>query len=103
QEKPSYQITVQPMEYGAIVSDLDTAKEGDTVTLTTKPAEGYLLDTLTVTSDASAPGTVSVKDMGEGIYTFSMPAGNVTVSGTMVPEEATQEWPPFPFEDVSED
>ena len=103
QEKPSYRITLQPVEHGTIVSDLDTAEEGDTVTLTTKPAEGYLLDTLTVTSDASAPGTVSVKDMGEGIYTFSMPAGNVTVSGTMVPEEATQEWPPFPFDDVSED
>ena len=103
QEVPSYTITVQPVENGSIVSDLDTAKEGDTVTLTTKPAEGYLLDTLTVTSDALAPGTVSVKDMGEGIYTFSMPAGNVTVSGTMVPEEATQEWPPFPFDDVSED
>ncbi|WP_454941658.1 S-layer homology domain-containing protein, partial [Evtepia sp.] len=102
QEVPSYTITVQPVENGSIVSDLDTAKEGDTVTLTTKPAEGYLLDTLTVTSDALAPGTVSVKDMGEGIYTFSMPAGNVTVSGTMVPEEATQEWPPFPFDDVSE-
>ena len=103
QEKPSYRITVQPVEHGTIVSDLDTAEEGDTVTLTTKPAEGYLLDTLTVTSDALAPGTVSVKAMGEGIYTFSMPAGNVTVSGTMVPEEATQEWPPFPFDDVSED
>ena len=102
QEVPSYTITVQPVENGSIVSDLDTAKEGDTVTLTTKPAEGYLLDTLTVTSDASAPGTVSVKDMGEGIYTFSMPAGNVTVAGTMVPEEATPEWPPFPFDDVSE-
>ena len=102
QEVPSYTITVQPVENGSIVSDLDTAKEGDTVTLTTKPAEGYLLDTLTVTSDASAPGTVSVKAMGEGIYTFSMPAGNVTVSGTMVPEEATPEWPPFPFDDVSE-
>ena len=102
QEKPSYRITVQPVEHGTIVSDLDTAEEGDTVTLTTKPAEGYLLDTLTVTSDASAPGTVSVKDMGEGIYTFSMPAGNVTVAGTMVPEEATQEWPPSPFDDVSE-
>ena len=103
QEKPSYRITLQPVEHGTIVSDLDTAKEGDTVTLTTKPAEGYLVDTLTVTSDASAPGTVSVKDMGEGIYTVSMPAGNVTVSGTMVPEEATPEWPPFPFDDVSED
>ncbi len=103
QEVPSYTITVQPVENGSIVSDLDTAKEGDIVTLTAKPAEGYLLDTLTVTSDASAPGTVSVKDMGEGIYTFSMPAGNVTVSGTMVPEEATPEWPPFPFDDVSED
>ena len=103
QEKPSYRITVQPVEHGTIVSDLDTAEEGDTVTLTTKPAEGYLVDTLTVTSDASAPGTVPVKDMGEGIYTFSMPAGNVTVSGTMVPEEATPEWPPFPFDDVSED
>ena len=102
QEKPSYRITVQPVEHGTIVSDLDTAKEGDTVTLTTKPAEGYLMDTLTVTSDALAPGTVSVKDMGEGIYTFSMPAGNVTVAGTMVPEEATPEWPPFPFGDVSE-
>ena len=103
QEVPSYTITVQPVKNGSIVSDLDTAKEGDTVTLTTKPAEGYLLDTLTVTSDALAPGTVSVKDMGEGIYTFSMPAGNVTVAGTRVPEEATQEWPPFPFDDVSED
>ena len=102
QEEPAYTITVQPVENGTITADLETAKEGETITLTVKPAEEYRLETLTVTTDASSPGTVAVKDMGEGIYTFTMPAGEVVVSGTMVPEEATPEWPPFPFTDVSE-
>ena len=102
QETPTYTITVPTVEHGTITADKAAAQEGDTVTLTVKLAEKYLLETLTVTTDAAAPGTVAVKEMGEGIYTFTMPAGNVIVSGTMVPEEATPEWPPFPFTDVPE-
>ena len=74
-----------------------------TVTLTARPAEGYVLQSLTATCAAAAPGTVPLQEKGEGIYTFAMPAGDVTVTGTFALEEEEEEpWPPFPFTDVPE-
>ena len=87
----------------AITADKATAQEGDTVTLTVRPAEGYVLQSLTATCAAAAPGTVPLQEKGEGIYTFAMPAGDVTVTGTFALEEEEEEpWPPFPFTDVPE-
>ena len=44
-----------------------------------------------------------LQEKGEGIYTFAMPDGDVTVTGTFALEEEEEEpWPPFPFTDVPE-
>ena len=103
QEIPTYTVTVPTAENGTITADKATAQEGDTVTLTVRPAEGYVLQSLTATCAAAAPGTVPLQEKGEGIYTFAMPAGDVTVAGTFALEEEEEEpWPPFPFTDVLE-
>lgn len=103
QEIPTYTVTVPTAENGTITADKATAQEGDTVTLTVRPAEGCVLQSLTATCAAAAPGTVPLQEKGEGIYTFAMPAGDVTVTGTFALEEEEEEpWPPFPFTDVPE-
>ena len=103
QEIPTYTVTVPTAENGTITADKATAQEGDTVTLTVRPAEGYVLQSLTATCAAAAPGTVPLQEKGAGIYTFAMPAGDVTVAGTFALEEEEEEpWPPFPFTDVPE-
>ena len=103
QEIPTYTVTVPTAENGTITADKATAQEGDTVTLTARPAEGYVSQSLTATCAAAAPGTVPLQEKGEGIYTFAMPAGDVTVTGTFALEEEEEEpWPPFPFTDVPE-
>ena len=103
QEIPTYTVTVPTAENGTITADKATAQEGDTVTLTVRPAEGYVLQSLAATCAAAAPGTVPLQEKGEGIYTFAMPAGDVTVTGTFALEEEEEEpWPPFPFTDVPE-
>lgn len=72
----TYTITVKnPTEGGTITVNPTSAKKGDTVTITASPAEGFVLDTLTVTDGA---GT-SVEDTNNS---FTMPAGDVTVSAT---------------------
>ena len=62
-------------EYGTVTADKETAKFGETVTLTATPDEGYGLVSLTVT-DANS-NTVTVID-----NKFSMPSSPVTVTAT---------------------
>ena len=71
---PKYTITVTETENGTVVADKAEAEEGETVTLTVTPAEGYQLDALTVMN-----GEVEVEVVDN---TFTMPAGNVTVTAT---------------------
>ena len=67
------------IENGIVAADVTKAAEGETVTLTVTANEGCVLDALTVTAEnATAPTPVEA----EGKYTFTMPAGNVTISAT---------------------
>ncbi len=70
------------IEHGTVTSDKASAAEGDTVTLTVTPEDGYALDTLTVTQGETA---VTVEN-----DQFTMPAGDVTVTVTF-----TQSLPDF--------
>ena len=63
---------------GTVTPDRENACAGETVALNITPANGYMLDTLTVTD---ANGAVQVTN-----NTFTMPAGNVTVSATFITE-----------------
>ncbi len=71
----TYAVTVTGAANGAVVADKTEAAEGEVVTLTATPAEGYELDAYVVTT---AGGTaVEVVD-GQ----FTMPAEAVTVTAT---------------------
>jgi len=67
-----YGITVESSDGGTVVSDVTSANEGDRVTLTVKPDEGYTLDSLKYndTEMISSGETCS----------FIMPSSDVTVS-----------------------
>ncbi|MBQ9719840.1 MAG: InlB B-repeat-containing protein, partial [Oscillospiraceae bacterium] len=75
----TYAITVEDAANGAVTADRAKTVAGDTVTLTVTPAAGYELDTLTVKQGEADVATVKVDDT---TYTFTMPAGAVTVSAT---------------------
>ncbi|MBQ7895538.1 MAG: hypothetical protein IJ364_03155 [Oscillospiraceae bacterium] len=71
-----YRVNVNSATNGTVTADKATASEGDTVTLTVTPAEGYVLDTLTVTHN-SGNSEVTVTDKK-----FTMPAANVDVTAS---------------------
>ena len=69
--------SVQP-ENGEVLMSSASAKSGETVTITLKPEEGYVADSVTVLDkDGKA---IELTDKGEGVYTFTMPNGEVSVS-----------------------
>ena len=72
-EATTYAITIAATENGTVSADVEEAAEGDKVTLTITPAEGYELDELSVTAGET---TVEV-DVDN---TFIMPAAAVTVT-----------------------
>ncbi|MDD6710164.1 MAG: hypothetical protein PUE26_08460 [Ruminococcus sp.] len=78
--KAIYTITKADTSNGSFTVTSDSGAEitsayyGDTVTVTPTPADGYKLDSVKYNDT-----TISAKD---GKYTFTMPAGNVTVSVT---------------------
>lgn len=76
-EAPSvtkYTIDISNITKGTVNAGKAEAAEGETVTLTVTPDEGYKLESLTVLNGQTP---VEVKD-----NQFTMPAGNVTVSAT---------------------
>ena len=74
---PTYAVTISESENGLIEADKTEALEGETVTLTPAPENGYALETLTV-KDADG-ADVEVSD-----NSFTMPASDVTVTATFV-------------------
>ena len=81
--KQLYSIAVDPeIANGTVTADKEFAAEGETVTLTVAPTEGYELDTLTVT-DAEG-NAVAVESNA-----FTMPASNVTVEATFAEAKET--------------
>lgn len=82
-EPETYGITVTTPVNGTVTTDPSgSAEAGDTVTITASPAEGYEVDTITVT--AADQSTVTVTD-----NEFTMPAQAVTVTVTFK-EASTQ-------------
>ncbi|MGI6205206.1 MAG: S-layer homology domain-containing protein [Anaerovoracaceae bacterium] len=97
----TYGVTVQqPSVDGcSVTADKTTAAEGDTVTLTATAAEGYTVDSVTVTT---ADGSSIAVSGSNGSYTFTMPASAVTVTAVFK-EESTSDTDTLPFTDISAD
>ena len=83
----SYTVSVDKTENGAITVSPKSASKGDTVTITVKPDKGYELDTLKVLDKNGDKVKLTEKN---GKYTFTMPAGKVTVKGSFVEEAPEQ-------------
>lgn len=81
---------------GSIQISVTHARRGDTVTITALPDSGQRLDTISVTD--SAGRKTAMTNLGDGKWSFVMPASAVTVSAAFVPEQSG----PLPFVDVSQ-
>ena len=83
---PTYSVTVDKTENGSVTVSPKSASKGDTVTITVKPDSGYVLETLTVTDKNG--NELTLKDKGNGKYTFTMPAGKVEVKATFMEDNS---------------
>ncbi|MDO5142733.1 MAG: S-layer homology domain-containing protein, partial [Eubacteriales bacterium] len=73
-------VSVPSVAHGTVRVSAANAAKGSTVTLTVQPAQGYVLSALTVTDRNGK--TVALTKTADDRYTFTMPAGKVTVQPT---------------------
>ena len=91
---PSYAVeTPDKTENGSVSVSPKNASQGDRVTVTVKPDEGYELDSLKVLDKDGKE--LELTDKGDGKFTFIMPAGKVEVKAVFVEEVKVS-----PFQDV---
>jgi len=83
---PTYSVTVDKTKNGSVTVSPKSASKGDTVTVTVKPDSGYVLETLTVTDKNG--NELTLKDKGNGKYTFTMPSGKVEVKATFMEDNS---------------
>ena len=84
---PTYSVsTPSKTEHGSVTVSPKNASKGDTVTVTVKPDSGYVLEILTVTDKNG--NELTLKDKGNGKYTFTMPAGKVEVKATFMEDNS---------------
>ena len=77
----SYNIVMESSEGGVIIPNSLKAKEGESVTLTADAYNEYEFVSVSVKTQDGSPVETAV-DEETGVYTFTMPASDVTVSGT---------------------
>ena len=95
--EPSYAVSIPgETENGAVSVNLKNAGQGDRVTLTVKPDPGHVLETLTVLDGKGK--ALPLTDKGGGMFTFTMPNGQVEVKAVFAAEVKTA-----PFRDVPVD
>ena len=84
---PTYSVsTPSKTKNGSVTVSPKNASKGDTVTVTVKPDSGYVLETLTVTDKNG--NELTLKDKGNGKYTFTMPSGKVEVKATFMEDNS---------------
>ena len=84
---PSYPVNVpEETEHGAVTSSVERAFWGNLVTITVKPDSGYVLEILTVTDQNGKE--LELTDKGDGVYTFTMPSGEVTIKATFIEDNS---------------
>lgn len=78
----TYTVTTSNCSNGTLTVAPNTAvAENTSVTVTAAPSEGYAVDTVTAKKDDGTEITLTA-GAESGVYTFTMPASNVTVSAT---------------------
>ena len=91
----TYAVNVNAATNGAVAADKKTASKGTTVTVTSSPSKGYVVDAVKVVDKDGKDVAVTEKD---GKYVFTMPASAVTVTGSFKAE--TPAPVALPFTDV---
>lgn len=93
--KYSYEIFSDDSDHGAL--DVDRyATEGEQVTITVLPDDGYALDEIVITDKRGEE--IDFVDNGDGTITFTMPSGDVTITATFA--ESDEPECALPFVDV---
>ena len=100
---PRYAVTVpDKTENGSLSVSSKNAKKGSDVTITATPDKGCEVDEI-VAKDANG-NKLTLKDNGDGTYTFTMPASKVTIEATFAEKQADEPVAPEKlFADVSAD
>lgn len=100
-DEPVYRPTVAETENGRVSVSPKYPEQGDKVTITVKPDEGYVVDAVTVTTRSGR--SVAVTDNGDGTYSFKQPGSPVTIEVSFVLEktELPEELPDISFTDVT--
>lgn len=97
---PRYAVTVpDKTENGSLSVTPKNAKRGSDVTITATPDKGYEVGDI-VAKDAKG-NKLTLKDNGDGTYTFTMPASKVTIEATFTEKQAEPIVPEKLFADVS--
>lgn len=97
---PRYAVTVpDKTENGSLSVTPKNAKRGSDVTITVTPDKGYEVGDI-VAKDANG-NKLTLKDNGDGTYTFTMPASKVTVTAAFAEKKAEPIVPEKLFADVS--
>ena len=79
---PSHDISVDGSSHGDVEIWPEEAKMTTTVTVTVTPDEGYELGSLIVTDENG--NELELTDKGDGVFTFRMPNGGVSVEAEFV-------------------
>lgn len=97
---PRYAVTVpDKTENGSLSVTPQNAKRGSSVIITATPDKGCEVDEI-VAKDANG-NKLTLKDNGDGTYTFTMPASKVTVTAAFAEKKAEPIVPEKLFADVS--
>ena len=97
---PRYAVTVpDKTENGSLSVSSKNAKRGSDVTVTATPDKGYEVDD--IVAKGAKGNKLTLKDNGDGTYTFTMPASKVTVTAAFAEKKAEPIAPEKLFADVS--
>ncbi len=78
-----YAVNITEPEHGTATADQEKYAEGDTVTITATPADGYEVASVTATYGENDSAAVTPRQ--NNTYTFAMPAADVTVNVSFSP------------------
>ncbi len=99
-------VSVSKSENGSVSISPSKPKKGETVIITVTPKDGYELGALTV-NDSSGKA-IDITEGDDGKYTFTMPAGKVTITPAFTkpkdtPDNDSVQQPNINFTDVPSD
>ena len=78
-EPEKFLVSIREAEGGVVSADVKEAAEGETVTLTVNPKEGFALKELRVVNSVYYSMSKTIKIDDSGVITFTMPEDNVTI------------------------